>query len=163
MADNTLDVGTSRTGYVVVEGQPRTDIRATLTNTGTDFVLSFALRPHDREDIVERWFAFDQPRQIDVPRVIGFVDDVGSAVLIGCRATNIRSNLGLDVARGLIVPNYVVMGPFHIGYETVHGLQTEWTHFADWAGSHAVDWDREITDSGRGELVFRLRSRGRRL
>ena len=91
--------------------------------------------------------------------MIGFLDDAGSAVLIGCRATNIKSNMGLNVARGLIVPNYVVIGPFHIGYEAVHGLQTEWTHFADWAGSQAVDWDREMMDSGRAELVFRLRSR----
>lgn len=153
MSPETLEPGDVRTGFLVLEGVDRRDLTATLTNTGAQFELLFSVDDTDRQGLVRRWFAFDSHLRRPAPRVIGFRDDGGTAVLVGCRAARYRSNLGLGIGHGVIIPNYVVLGPFHIGYEKINGLRSEWALLADWAGTKVIDWDVTEHEQGRMQAV----------
>lgn len=82
-------------------------------------------------------------------------------MLVGCRSASGRSNLGLGVGRGVVIQNYVVPSPFHIGYEQIHGLRSDWILMADWAGTQVVDWDVAEHEQGQMQAGYHLMSHTR--
>lgn len=130
-----------RVGFLVQDGEEGLTIAAGLFETINNYELHVPLGETLHDQIPRCWFLFGSDRHVKAPTVLGFVDDIGAVVLVGCQAVSHRRSGRMGIGRGVIIPNYLVLGPFHTGYDTVHAVRTSWTHLAEWCGLSAVDWE----------------------
>lgn len=160
MSPNTLNISeVPRLGWLI-DGNPDTaKIAVMLRNSGKAIELTIPLQGmFEPSDPYGRWFAFnthfgDDPERTKYsyspPRVLLFEDNLGTVVLMGCRASG--ANLGMNTGQGKIISNFAVLGGRHLDYEKVNGLRTESPGLTAWAnlGHMLVNFVETSTDKAR--------------
>lgn len=139
MANNTLDEGQPRIGWMI-DGNPDTPhIAVMLELTSEQIVLTVPTRGmFGHDDPYGRWFSHgievvsdgEVLEPTEPPRVLKFYDFRGVVMLVGCRTAGWNSSMGAGAGR--IVANYAVLGDHDLALERINGVRTEMPALAAW-------------------------------
>lgn len=140
MAENALNPGDSRIGWLYDDNEATPHVAVMLQNTGDQFIMSVPFR--DMGSQHGRWFGQginygDDPHrtkfEYEPPRQLMFQDPGGQVVLVGCRPDGFDTT-AFSAGVGRIVPNFLVLGARNLNYHRLNGLRSEIPWLSNWAG-----------------------------
>lgn len=157
---NQLILGEPRLGGLF-DGDPDTDpIVVMLRDTGHTIELEIPLSDTPAGASYRHWWSSKIRSPNDgkgtesrsgVPRSLGFRDNHGSVVLLGCRGPD--AFLPLFTGRGRVVANHAILGATRLNYERINGMRTEIPALRPWADLHSITWQAEEDDKKRATSV----------
>ncbi|MCU0311006.1 MAG: hypothetical protein MUE36_08685 [Acidimicrobiales bacterium] len=157
MADNKLDPGAPRLGWLV-DGDPTTpEVAVLLHDNGANIRLTIPWPDGWGDSPYRKWFdSIGQSRRADeadtsgVPSGLLFHDVDGPVSLVGCRAVSTRATAP-GSGEGVVDVRFALLGGRE-NYEKINGLRSEMPGLGDWIGL------RSITEAPTRDDQSRLRS-----
>ena len=159
MANNELEVGEPRLGWMI-DGDPDTpEVSTTLVDDGRSIVLTVPWS--DMGSVYGRWFAQgvmfgDDPDRTrfryQPPEILWFHDHHGMVTLVGCRSVGSNSNFVLGQGRASV--RIAVLGGQRLpDYRKINGLRTDLPGLGDWMTLRSLTHSTTTDADGRLESL----------
>jgi hypothetical protein len=156
MADNRLDPGATRLGWII-DGDPNTpDVAVLLQDNGESIRLTIPWPNAWGDSPYREWFESGlswspgRSESSGVPANLLFQDVDGLVALVGCREVNTRTKLP-GSGEGVVDVRFALLGG-RGNYDQINGLRSELPGLGDWIGL------RSITEAPTRDEQSRLRS-----